>query len=85
MSKNSDSKFVKTHLDCPGCGHKKCFGINSDGSGYCFSCQTRIPNYEEGLVQNLQQTFLRKLLSSLLHLVLCQIEKYQKKPQENLM
>ena len=50
MSKNSDSKFVKTHLDCPGCGHKKCFGINSDGSGYCFSCQTRIPNYEEGLV-----------------------------------
>ena len=50
MSKDSDSKFVNTHLDCPSCGHKKCFGINSDGSGYCFSCQTRIPNYEEGLV-----------------------------------
>ena len=47
MSKDSDSKFVNTHLDCPSCGHKKCFGINSDGSGWCFSCQTRIPNYKE--------------------------------------
>ena len=46
--KKEDKGFVETHLDCPSCEHKKCFAINKDGSGYCFSCRTRIPNYKKG-------------------------------------
>tara|TARA_X000001388_G_scaffold18248_1_gene11547 strand:- start:2484 stop:4142 length:1659 start_codon:yes stop_codon:yes gene_type:complete len=37
--------FVETHKDCPVCNHRKCLGVNADGSAHCFSCGTYIRNY----------------------------------------
>lgn len=37
--------FVETHKDCPACNHRKCLGVNEDGSAKCFSCGTYIRNY----------------------------------------
>jgi len=37
--------FVETHKDCPACNHRKCLGVNADGSAHCFSCGTYIRNY----------------------------------------
>lgn len=45
MDKKENDGFIagKTHLDCPSCGHKGCYAINQDGSGWCFSCRVRTP------------------------------------------
>ena len=40
--------FVKFHQPCPVCSSSDACSINEDGSAYCFSCNTRIPNYEKG-------------------------------------
>ena len=40
--------FVQKHLECPSCGHKKCYAINADGSGWCFSCNYR-GQHEKGV------------------------------------
>jgi twinkle protein len=40
--------FVKFHQPCPVCDSSDACSINEDGSAYCFSCNTRIPNYEKG-------------------------------------
>lgn len=40
--------FVKLHQPCPLCSSSDACSINDDGSAYCFSCSTRIPNYESG-------------------------------------
>ncbi len=37
--------FVEYHKPCPLCGSSDAVSINEDGSGYCFSCYERIPNY----------------------------------------
>ncbi len=37
--------FVETHKDCPVCNHRKCLGVNADGSAHCFSCGAYIRNY----------------------------------------
>ena len=39
--------FVKTQLPCPSCGGGDPVALNEDGSAWCFSCDTRFPNYEE--------------------------------------
>ena len=39
--------FVKTQLPCPSCGGGDPDALNEDGSAWCFSCDTRFPNYEE--------------------------------------
>ena len=47
------ARFKHTHLSCPSCSHNGCFSINTDGSGYCFSCKeyvSEVANVEE-LVQ----------------------------------
>ena len=38
--------FVQYHKPCPLCGSSDAASINDDGSAYCFSCYTRIPNYD---------------------------------------
>lgn len=45
IDKKENDGFIagKTHLDCPSCGHKGCYAINQDGSGWCFSCRVRTP------------------------------------------
>ena len=40
--------FVKFHQPCPICSSSDACSINEDGSAYCFSCNTRISNYEKG-------------------------------------
>ena len=40
--------FVKYHQPCPQCNSSDACSINEDGSAYCFSCNTRIKNYESG-------------------------------------
>ena len=40
--------FVKFHQPCPACSSSDACSINEDGSAYCFSCSTRIANYEKG-------------------------------------
>ena len=40
--------FVKFHQPCPVCSSSDACSINEDGSAYCFSCNTRISNYEKG-------------------------------------
>ena len=37
--------FVKFHQPCPLCDSSDAASINADGSAFCFSCDTRIPNY----------------------------------------
>ena len=39
--------FAKYHLPCPSCGGGDPVSVNEDGSGYCFSCETRFPDYEK--------------------------------------
>ena len=39
--------FVKTQLPCPKCGGSDPVAMNADNSAWCFSCETRFPNYEE--------------------------------------
>jgi twinkle protein len=40
--------FVKYHQPCPECNSSDACSINEDGSAFCFSCNTRISNYELG-------------------------------------
>jgi len=40
--------FVKFHQPCPVCDSSDACSINEDGSAYCFSCSTRIANYDKG-------------------------------------
>ena len=40
--------FVKFHQPCPVCSSSDACSINEDGSAYCFSCNTRIANYDKG-------------------------------------
>lgn len=42
--------FVKYHQPCPLCNSSDAASINEDGSAYCFSCQTRINNYEQATI-----------------------------------
>jgi twinkle protein len=44
---NKDVGFKETHKTCPICNHKKCLGVNPDGSAWCFSCKTRIKDYKK--------------------------------------
>ena len=44
--------FVETHKDCPACNHRKCLGVNEDGSAKCFSCGTYIRNYTGEAMEN---------------------------------
>ncbi len=37
--------FIKLHQPCPECGSSDAVCINEDNSGWCFSCQTRIADY----------------------------------------
>jgi len=39
--------FIKTNLPCPSCGGSDPAALNEDGSAWCFSCETRFPDYEE--------------------------------------
>jgi len=41
--------FAKYHLPCPSCGGGDPVSVNEDGSGYCFSCETRFPDYEKAV------------------------------------
>ena len=38
--------FIKTNLPCPSCGGSDPVALNEDGSAWCFSCETRFPDYE---------------------------------------
>ena len=38
--------FVKFHLPCTKCGGSDPVSVDQDGNGYCFSCQTYLPNYD---------------------------------------
>ena len=40
--------FVKLHQPCTLCSSSDACSINEDGSAYCFSCNTHIPNYDAG-------------------------------------
>ena len=46
--------FVKLHQPCPVCGSSDACSINEDGSAYCFSCNTRIPVYDGGIVEDIK-------------------------------
>jgi twinkle protein len=39
--------FIKTNLPCPSCGGSDPVALNENGSAWCFSCETRFPDYEE--------------------------------------
>ena len=39
--------FIKTNLPCPSCGGSDPVALNKDGTAWCFSCETRFPDYEE--------------------------------------
>jgi len=41
--------FAKYHLPCPDCGGGDPVSVNEDGSGYCFSCETRFPDYDKAI------------------------------------
>lgn len=41
--------FVKTNLPCPSCGGSDPVGLNEDDSAWCFSCETRFPNYHKAI------------------------------------
>ena len=46
--------FVKLHQPCPLCSSSDACSINDDGSAYCFSCNTRIPVYNGGIVEDIK-------------------------------
>ena len=46
--------FVKLHQPCPVCSSSDACSINEDGSAYCFSCNTRIPVYDGGIVEDIK-------------------------------
>ena len=46
--------FVKLHQPCPVCSSSDACSINDDGSAYCFSCNTRIPVYDGGIVEDIK-------------------------------
>ena len=46
--------FVKLHQPCPVCSSSDACYINEDGSAYCFSCNTRIPVYDGGIVEDIK-------------------------------
>ena len=41
--------FVKTNLPCPSCGGSDPVALNEDNSAWCFSCETRFPNYNQAM------------------------------------
>ena len=41
--------FAKYHLPCPSCGGSDPVALNEDGSAWCFSCDTRFPNYDKAV------------------------------------
>ena len=43
--------FVKHKLPCPACGGSDPVSVNDNGSGFCFSCRTYLPNYSTAEVQ----------------------------------
>ena len=44
--------FVKHKLPCPACGGSDPVSVNDNGSGFCFSCRTYLPNYSTAEVQH---------------------------------
>lgn len=44
--------FVKHRLPCPACGGSDPVSVNDNGSGWCFSCGTYLPNYSTAEVQH---------------------------------
>lgn len=53
-----ESHIVKSHQPCPDCGSSDALSINSDGSTYCFSCETYHPNSDvviEPLIEEKKQ------------------------------
>ncbi len=59
MKEEKDNSFVHTHLECPSCGHKKCYALRADGSGLCFSCGfTKLAN-ETGKKQEMVRQFTK--------------------------
>ena len=38
--------FIKHKLPCTACGGSDPVSVNENGSGYCFSCCTYLPNYD---------------------------------------
>ena len=44
--------FVKHKLPCPACGGSDPVSVNDNGSGFCFSCRTYLPNYRTAEVQH---------------------------------
>ena len=39
--------FIKTNLPCPSCGGSDPVALNKDGTAWCFSCETRFPDYDK--------------------------------------
>ena len=39
--------FIKTNLPCPICGGSDPVALNKDGTAWCFSCETRFPDYDK--------------------------------------
>ena len=66
VKEKKENGFVQTHLECPSCGHKKCYAINADGSGYCFSCGFR-KKHEKGIVYDLEKEII-DLEKEIIHL-----------------
>ena len=45
--------FVKHKQPCPACGGSDPVSVNANGSGWCFSCRTYLPDYGTAEVQQL--------------------------------
>ena len=43
--------FIKTNLPCPSCGGSDPVALNKDGTAWCFSCETRFPDYDKACDQ----------------------------------
>ena len=41
--------FAKYHLPCPSCGGSDPVAVNEDNSAWCFSCDTRFPDYYKAI------------------------------------
>ena len=39
--------FIEHKLPCPSCGGSDPVSLNEDGSAWCFSCETRLTDYQE--------------------------------------